>query len=137
VLEHLPEFVISGVGQGNFNGPWGSDSSFARLDGSILGAHNGPIQLTIYWGIPALLALIMVIFNGYLCLPKGRKDDYGALCVYGVAVSALLFLQVHHVLGAKQFAIALGILVGGRCWIWPKTINERPLRKRLTPIRRF
>lgn len=49
-LAHLPDYIVSGVGAGNFWGPWGKHSQFCWEDGSMHGAHNVFFQVAIYWG---------------------------------------------------------------------------------------
>lgn len=50
-LNRLPEYVVAGVGAGNFFGKWGFDNGFFRDSGNnVLGAHNTFLQVTIFWG---------------------------------------------------------------------------------------
>lgn len=118
-FEHLPEYILTGVGDGNFWAAWGSRSQFAKKDRDVAGAHNGILQVTIYWGLAGLIALMALIFQAYRCLPKAGNNPM-VLSVFGIAVSAVLFLQVHHVLSSKQFSLALGLVVGSKCWLWPR-----------------
>jgi len=125
-LDHLPEYVLTGVGAGNFWGPWGMQSGY-YVDhgdgmGGVRGAHNGFIQVTINWGLMGLLMFILVIYLAYRCLPKGGGKDALALCLYGIAISLLLQLMAAHPLAEKQYSLGLGLLVGGHRWIWPKGI---------------
>jgi hypothetical protein len=125
-LKHFPDYVVKGVGSGNFWGSWGQRSDFGdpvryTALGShniVLGAHNGPIQILIYWGLPGLLAFGGLIYQCYRSLPRHWDDDAIKLTAYGVATSLLLFFQVHHQLSTKQFSLGLGLLAGGSAWIW-------------------
>jgi hypothetical protein len=118
-IELLPEYVWTGIGFGNFWGPWGLTTDFAKR-GAVTGPHNAFIATIIYWGLPGLAALLFVILQAYRCLPRNTREDPQALCLFGIALSLVLFLMVMHVLSAKQFALGLGLLVGARCWIWPR-----------------
>jgi hypothetical protein len=120
-LDHLPEYVLTGVGAGNFWGPWGLQSGYLSTNG-VSGAHNGFIQVTLNWGLTALLALIAVVYLVYRCLPRGGDKDVLVLCLRGMAVALLLQLMVTHVLTGKEFTLGLGLLVGSQLWIWPKGI---------------
>jgi hypothetical protein len=127
-LSHLREYIVTGVGAGNFAGPWGRSSHYYKPIshglGMILGAHNAFIQVTVWWGVAALLALILVVYLTYRCLPpKGEGKDVLVLCLYGVAVTFFLQLMVSHVIGEKDLALGFGLLVGGHRWIWPKHIT--------------
>jgi hypothetical protein len=122
-IDHLPEYVLTGVGAGNFWGPWGERTAFyASAHRVVYGAHNAFIQVTIFWGLTGLLMLIAVVYLAYRCLPRGGGKDVLALCLYGIAVVLLLKMMVSHGLGSESNALGLGLLVGGHRWIWPKGI---------------
>jgi hypothetical protein len=118
-FKYLPDYAVAGVGSGHFWGRWGQRSDFNQGD-KILGAHNGPFQAIIYWGFPGLLALVMLLYQAYRCLPPQPGHDALLLALYGISVTLLLFLQVHHVLYSKQFSVGLGLLAGASVWIWPR-----------------
>ena len=120
-LEHLPDYVLAGVGEGQFWGTWGFRSKFAASYG-ISGAHNGFIQVTIYWGVVALLILLGIVYQAYRCLPKRCGAIASGLHLLGVSVALLLYMMVNHGLAFKGFALGLGTLVGARLWIWPRVI---------------
>jgi hypothetical protein len=127
-LDHLPEYVLTGVGAGNFWGPWGLRSGFLRPSG-VDGAHNAFIQVTLNWGLAALLVLSVVVYLTYRCLPRGGGKDVVVLSLYGIAVALLLQMMVSHVLTGKEFSLGLGLLVGGHRWIWPKGIIRSARRR--------
>jgi hypothetical protein len=136
-IEHLPGYIMTGVGAGNFWESWGLYNGFAKR-GVVRGAHNSFLQVAIYWGLPGLLALIMLIYQAYRCLPRQCGKNTLSLCLQGIGVSLLLFLLVMHVLSAKQFSLGLGLLVGARSWIWPEgTILPTSRRQQcLSPMRK-
>jgi O-Antigen ligase len=123
-IDHLPEYVLTGVGAGNFQGPWGMRTDFYLGRGRTVvhGAHNTFIQVTIFWGVAGLLAFILVIYLAYCCLPTGGGKDVLVLCLYGIGVSVLLQMMSGHGLANKEYSLVLGMLVGGQRWIWPKGI---------------
>ena len=123
VLVHLPEYGLTGVGAGNFWGPWGQRSQFRKGRG-ILGAHNCFIQITLYWGLLGLLALSSVVYRAYKCLPKKCGNNPWSLAMLGVVVSLLVFMLVTHVLSFKAFSLGLGILIGMHYWIWPAGVID-------------
>jgi hypothetical protein len=122
-LGHLPEYILIGVGAGNFKGPWGEKSAYYnKRYGVVYGAHNAFIQVAIYWGLAGFSVLIWVVYLTYRCFPRGGNKDALVLCLYGIAVSLLLHMMVAHGLTFKGYSLGLGLLVGGRLWIWPKGI---------------
>jgi len=125
-IDHLPEYVLAGVGAGNFWVSWGMQTDYytpsARGRGGVSGAHNAFIQVTEYWGLAALLVFVLVVYLTYRSLPRGGGKDVLALCLYGTAICLLLHLMVSHGLATKAYALGIGLMVGARLWIWPKGI---------------
>jgi hypothetical protein len=113
-FEHLPEYVLTGVGQGNCLTDWGLKSGFV----DCAWVHNSFLHVTIFWGLPALLAFIVLIYAAYRCIPSGWGRDRLDLAVLGIAVSSFLYLSFVHNFYDKLFALALGVLAGGDYWIW-------------------
>ena len=128
VAEHLPDYGLTGVGVGHFWGTWGREHGFGTDDGRdyVWGAHNCFAQATIYWGAIGLLGLVTVVLQAYRCLPRRYEANALSLAVFGIAVSLLLFMMVVQTLYAKDFTLGLGLLVAGRCWIWPSGVVQPP-----------
>jgi hypothetical protein len=118
-LKHLPDYIVSGVGAGNFWKSWGRRSDFSWANGSMHGAHNGLIQVTIYWGAIGLLAFCIMLYLAYRCLPQFYGTEALSLGLFGVSLTLGLYLMMMHVVSFKGFSIGLGLLVGTRLWIWP------------------
>jgi hypothetical protein len=140
-VDNLPEYIMTGVGAGNFSQSWGWATEFAdRKDGRprLNGAHNSLAQVTIYWGLVGLLPLIAIIYQAYRCLPRRCGTDPQSLCLLGIATSLLLLMMVTHVIAAKDFSLGLGLLVGAHYWIWPDGTARSATRQhgRLRPILR-
>ena len=127
-LTHLPEYWLVGVGAGNFWGPWGRRSQFVMRYG-LIGAHNSYIQVTIYWGLLGLLALIGIVYFAYRCLPKKCGNNPYSLAVLGVVVALAILMLQDHSLYFKGYALGLGILIGMQYWIWPA--SETQLSERI------
>jgi hypothetical protein len=122
-IDHLPEYIIAGVGAGNFKGPWGMKTGFYKVKNrTVYGAHNTFIQIAIFWGLTGLLMLVVVAYLTYRCLPRRGGKDVLVLCLYGMAVGLLLKMMVSHGLGSESNALGLGLLVGSQRWIWLKRI---------------
>jgi hypothetical protein len=133
-VEHFPEYVLTGVGVGNFWGAWGMHSNYAGRHG-VSGAHNAFIQVTIYWGLAGLFTLIMVVWQAYRCLPRHCGSDALSLQLLGVSVAVLIMSLSAHNLYAKDFSLILGLLVGARRQIWPKGVVHPATREQTLPRR--
>ena len=122
-IKTLPDYLLTGVGVNNFYGRWGERNGF--YDSRYGGAHNSFLQITMFWGILGLLAFLWVLWQAYLqLLPLSLcRVDPLRLCLLGISVSALAWLFVTHNLEHKEFSLALGLLVGGKLWIWPEKVN--------------
>jgi len=118
-IDHLPEYFLTGVGAGNFWTHWGRRTEFASDSGRVSGAHNCFMQVTLYWGILGLTAFLTVFWQAYRCLPRHSNREAAALALVGIGVSILLFSMVSHNIYAKEFTLALGVLVGAHRWVWP------------------
>lgn len=120
-LEHLPEYIVTGVGAGNFWKKWGFEKGFARgsaFSYDVGGVHNSFLQVTIYWGVLGLFSFIGVIWQAYRCLPTRCGNDPLALSLLGIAVSLVLLLPFTHNFYDKMFSLGLGMLVASRYWVW-------------------
>jgi hypothetical protein len=115
LIQHFPEYAISGVGAGNFTE---SREIKERLTGGT-GTHNGFLHVTVYWGLLGLLMLIAVVVQVLRTVPRKARNDELALCLVGISVTLLGLLMVIHNLYSKEFTLGLGLLVGSRVWIWP------------------
>ncbi len=128
-IDHLPEYLLTGVGISNFYGKWGKQSGFANSRGMVAGSHNCFTQVTLYWGLPGLLGLLTIMWQAYTCVPKTNKSDPLVLCLIGISVSVLVLSLVMHHLFAKEFSLVLGMLVGTNLWISRRRTNNPQLDK--------
>ncbi len=120
-LERLPDYILAGVGAGNYYGDWGTKNGFSGRD-HVVGAHNTLIQITIFWGIFGLLAYQLFLWCAYRAIPLRAGRDELAVALVGLIVSlSMLLLQTHNFYD-KAYALGIGLLVGARYWIWPTGI---------------
>jgi hypothetical protein len=135
-LNHLPEYIVAGVGAGHYYGHWGIEKGFFRASasGRTLGAHNALLQITIFWGALGLLMYLWIAWFIYRCIPLRCGRDELSLALLGVIVSLGTLLFVSHVYYDKWFAFGVGMLVGARQWIWPTGIVPAvEVNERLSP----
>lgn len=124
-IDRLPEYIMAGVGSGNFWNKWGFEKGFARLKKDhyeIKGAHNAFLQITINWGILGLLMFLWLLWRVYRTVPLRCGRDECSLALLGIIVSVGLYLLQTHGYYAKQFTFSIGLLVGAQQWIWPTGI---------------
>lgn len=124
-IDHLSDYILAGVGSGNYWSTWGRRTAFGENNSRVSGAHNSFLQVTLYWGVGGLLALLLIFWQAYRCLPSCAHREAASLSLLGLSVSLLLYAQVVHNLYAKEFCLGLGLLAGAHCWIWPKGIVPR------------
>lgn len=124
-LNRLPEYIMAGVGAGNFSQKWGLEKGFGKHRDGVLVAqptHNSPLQVTINWGILGLVMFLWIVWRAYRSIPLHCERDELSLAVLGIMVSVGLFLLWSHGFYAKEFSFSLGMLVGARLKIWPTGI---------------
>jgi hypothetical protein len=120
-LNRLPEYIVAGVGAGNFSQKWGFEKGFAKHRGEdmvVQPTHNSLLQITINWGIIGLVMFLWIIWWVYRSVPLHCGRDELSLALLGITVSVGLFLLVTHGFFAKQLSFAVGMLVGARQMIW-------------------
>jgi hypothetical protein len=132
-VEDFPKYAMAGVGAGNFWTAWGRQTNFQVGTRNVSGAHNAFIQVTIYWGLAALLALIAVVWQAYRCLPRHCGSDVLSLQLLGVFIAVLMLLFSMNSFYSKDLSLVLGLLVGARCWVWPKRIVQPATWKQRRP----
>jgi hypothetical protein len=124
-LDRLPEYIVSGIGAGNFYQKWGFEKGFARHreDGVIVqGVHNSLLQITIYWGVLGLVMFLWTVWFVYRSVPLHCGRDGLSLALVGILVALGLLLLQSHLFYSKSFALGVGMLVGARQGIWPRGI---------------
>jgi O-antigen ligase len=124
-IDYLPDYLLAGVGAGNFWSAWGRKTAFGESQYRVSGSHNSLLQVTLYWGIGGLFALLLIFWQAYRCLPQDAHREAASLSLIGLSVSLVLYAQVVHSLYAKEFCLGLGLLAGAHCWIWPRGIVAR------------
>ncbi len=124
-LDRLPEYIVAGVGSGNFHGKWGLEKGYGKhhAGGMIThGVHNSLLAITIYWGVLGLIFFLWIIWHVYRLIPSRSGRDELSLALLGILVALGLYLLQIHGFHDKMFSFGIGMLVGARQWIWPTGI---------------
>lgn len=139
-LNRLPEYIVAGVGAGNFQQDWGYKKWYTKYKGGVLvplAAHNAPLAITIYWGVIGLSIFMWFIWCVYRSIPVGSGRDELSLALLGIIVSLGLWLWQNHTFHDKSFALGIGLLIGARQWIWPigvvPVVGTVDVRKQAAP----
>jgi hypothetical protein len=115
IIREFPRYALLGVGYGNFWTSWGSRSSFAVRNGFVIGPHDGPATVLIFWGFPGLIALTFVglaLFRRVRALGQSVEE----MLVSVFVVSGLgLFLVVHNFYN-KEFSFLIALPVAAHYW---------------------
>ena len=117
-VRHAPAYLLRGVGAGHFWAGWGWRHGFGNEQYSW-GPQNVFIEVTVYWGLAGLLALLALVWPAARCLPRPPGAGPLALAMFGYAVATLLYALMAHAVYAKPFALFLGLAAAARLWIWP------------------
>jgi hypothetical protein len=122
VINRFPEYVLTGVGMGNFYGSWGKNTKF-HINEDITGVHNCLAQVTIFWGIIGLACYVFLIWRGFRSVRTcaRRRGTFG-LAIVGLSAAALMWSMFIHELERKEFSIVLGLLIAAD--------RSDPVRKR-------
>lgn len=123
VIKNLPEYYLIGVGISQYYGKWGRQNGF-HFRGHVFGTHNTFAQVLVFWGLPGLFALLVVLWQVYRYLPTPRRSDPVYLCLIGISLSVLLESLVVHTFYGKEFSIALGLLVACSQWNLTKKSSQ-------------
>lgn len=124
-IARFPEYIVAGVGAGNFSQDWAYKKWYTKKIGGVtvpIAAHNTPLAIAMYWGVLGLSVFMWLIWLVYRSIPAGCGRDELSLALLGVIISVGLNLLQMHNFYDKQFALATGMLVGARQWIWPRGI---------------
>lgn len=121
LLNRLPEYIVAGVGSGNYYSKWGFEKGLAKKR-TVAGAHNSLLQITIFWGALGLLLFLWIMWLTYRTTPLHCSRDELSLALLGIVVSLGVWILQQHGFYDKTFSIGLGLLIGARQWIWPSGI---------------
>ena len=113
VLKHFWEPMPFGVGEGNYWGDWGLNSSFAK-GYRIGGTHNTFLQIYFQWGILPLFLFCLFMRKLYLIIMKNislNNSSYGKIQLSFYLYAFFLLFFTHNIY-LKLFSICFGINLG-------------------------
>ena len=117
----FPEYVLIGIGEGNYWEAWTQNTDLNH--GTYVSPpHNAFIEVTVFWGLPALAAFLWLLSHAYRCVPQIQEGNSLSLAVFAVAISVFLNLFVSSEIYGKHHSLALGLL--GGCWYWMRSLRR-------------
>jgi len=122
-VANIPEVLPFGVGEARYWNEWALDVLQHRL-----GTHSAPLQFIVTWGLPGIVALLVVVAGVVGSLPKVRLDDPLRLGMWAIAAGVLLRWLASHTVYDKEFSVLLGIMVGAQALVWPRSREGHLLR---------
>ncbi len=114
-VKYLPDYILFGVGAGNFAAQWGVEHGFVK-HGNVLNTHNTFVQVAINWGLLGLLALLWAVYAMWKALPPDRPDPATAVVLKALALSLLILMFSSHTVYGKEVSLTVGMILGSRVW---------------------
>ncbi|MFZ7114237.1 MAG: O-antigen ligase family protein [Bacteroidota bacterium] len=126
VLNNLNQYFITGVGSGNYWHGWAVNAGITnRFTTDVaMAAHNAFFQVWIYWGLPALVAFLYLIYTYRNALERDVAGDRRRTCIYIFIMIIPMIFLFYHSFYHKSFSIGLGLLLSARFW---KLFDEKQL----------
>lgn len=118
IVSHIDDYLFTGVGSGNYWQGWAVSAGITnRFTTDIaMAAHNAFFQLWMYWGLPALIAFVALIWTYSGALEVRVNGDKLKTCLYIFALMIPMIFLFYHSFYHKSFSVGLGMLIGARFW---------------------
>jgi len=111
VIREIPDYIALGVGEGNFWNVWAIEHGL-EAQGETIGAHNCPLQILLYWGMPGLLCWLALLFVAWRTLRNSSRHNLHRVALKAFCLSVFMSSLASHDLSDKEFSMALGMIVG-------------------------
>jgi O-antigen ligase len=118
VLNNIDQYFLTGVGSGNYWHGWAVKAGITnRLTTNVaMAAHNAFFQLWIYWGLPALIAFLYLMYVYSKMLVTKIENNRRIACLYIFIMIIPLIFIFYHSFYHKTFSIGVGMLLSTRFW---------------------
>ncbi|MDA1013995.1 MAG: O-antigen ligase family protein [Planctomycetota bacterium] len=127
-VETLPETVVFGIGHGNFAHSWGLTRGFPAIRGAnqALETHNCYAQITLQWGLGAMLAYMSMTVLAAKAALRARHVPEAFLLLSAMSCVSFFVIMLSHGYESKALAISLGLLISAHCWspFWVERTDE-------------
>jgi O-antigen ligase len=118
MLDILSQYILTGVGCGYYWKQWAVDNGLTNIMDIYepLAPHNAFFQVWIYWGLPAFLTFIYMMYVFSRALDKNIVGDRQKASLYifilMIPIVFLFYPRFYH----KAFSVGVGIMLAARYW---------------------
>ena len=118
ILDILQKYMLTGVGSGYYWKSWAVDNGLTNIMDIYepLAPHNAYFQIWIYWGLPAIVTFIYMMFVFSRILDKNivghRQKASLYVFVLIIPIVFLFYPRFYH----KTFSVGLGMMLATRFW---------------------
>jgi hypothetical protein len=116
-VDEAGDYLPFGVGGGHYEKTWASEHGFVRRStGQVQGTHNSFVQVTVFWGLGALVALTGIVVEAWRSLRRSTLGPPQRTALWAMATAALVYLVFSHTLYDKTFVLVLGLSLAAGHW---------------------
>jgi hypothetical protein len=118
IIDILQKYMLTGVGAGYYWKQWAVDNGLTNIMDIYepLAPHNAFFQVWIYWGLPAFLTFIYMMYIFSKALDKNivnhRQKASLYIFILIIPVVFLFYPRFYH----KAFSVGLGLMLAARYW---------------------
>lgn len=118
ILDILQKYVLTGVGCGYYWKQWAVDNGLTNIMDVYepLAPHNAFFQVWIYWGLPAFLMFIYMMYVYSKALDKNilnhRQKASLYIFILIIPIVFLFYPRFYH----KAFSVGVGMMLAVRYW---------------------
>jgi O-antigen ligase len=118
ILDILQKYMLTGVGCGYYWKQWAVDNGLTNIMDVYepLAPHNAFFQVWIYWGLPAFLTFIYMMYVFSRALDKHivnhRQKASLYIFILIIPIVFLFYPRFYH----KAFSVGVGIMLAARFW---------------------
>ncbi len=130
IITHIDQYALTGVGAGNYWHGWAVSAGITnRFTTDIaMAAHNAYFQLWMYWGAPALIAFIALVWLFAQAVHRNITGDRLKSSLFIFSLMLPMIFLFYHSFYHKSFSIGLGMLIGSRFWnLFDSTDEQKPV----------
>jgi len=132
ILDILQQYFLTGVGCGYYWKQWAVDNGLTNIMDIYepLAPHNAFFQVWIYWGLPAFLTFIYMMYILSRALDKNiinhRQKASLYIFILIIPIVFLFYPRFYH----KAFSVGVGIMLAARYWnIFGDSVVAHPQRE--------
>jgi hypothetical protein len=111
IVTEWHDYAANGIGAQNYWEWWATAHGLHDGDGPT-GTHNVFLQFVVFWGLPGLMTVLLVVFLAWRSLAFATRDRVRWVSFKGFSLVVLLWAMAHHDASSKVFSITFGAIAG-------------------------